>query len=78
VRLWPQRRADIFDMALAGKLATIEAIERTVEEDIYIAVTIDDDPGADLGLARHIGHRFFFRADEVEPVAPESKATEQP
>lgn len=68
VRLWPQRRADIFDMALEGKLATVEAIERTVEDEVYIAVTVDDDPGADLGAERQIGHRFFFRADEVEPV----------
>jgi hypothetical protein len=71
VRLWPQRRADIFDIALAGKLATVEAIERTVEDEVYLAVTVDDDPGADLGAARQIGHRFFFRTDEIEPVSPE-------
>ena len=68
VRLWPQRRADIFDIALAGKLATIESIERTVEDEIYVAVTVDGDPGADLGLERQVGHRFFFRADELEPA----------
>jgi len=71
VRLWPQRQADIFDLALAGKLARVEAIEQTVENDIYFAVTVDDDPGADLGALRQIGHRFFFRAEEIEPVTAE-------
>jgi hypothetical protein len=70
VRLWPQRRADIFDLALEGKLATVEAIERTVEGEVYLAVTVDDDPGADLGADRQVGHRFFFRADEIEPSSP--------
>ena len=77
VRLWPQRRADIFDMALAGKTAVIEAIEHTVEDEVHLAVTVEDDPGADLGTARLIGHRFFFRVDEVEPVAPTASETER-
>ena len=68
VRLHPQRQADIFDMALAGKLATITSMEKTMEGEIYFAVTVDDDPGADLGEQRQIGHRFFFRADEVKRV----------
>jgi hypothetical protein len=71
VRLWPQRQADIFDMALAGKVATVEAIEQTVEDEIYLAVTVDDDPGSDLGNLRQIGHRFFFRAAEIEPITVE-------
>src|SRR5690348_18020410 len=75
VRLWPQRQADIFDMALAGKLATVEAIEQTVEDEVYLAVTIDDDPGSDLGNLRQIGHRFFFRAEEIEPVIAEKMDT---
>lgn len=69
VRLWPRRQADIFDMTLAGKMATVEAIEQTVEDEVYLAVTVDEDPGSDLGNLRQIGHRFFFRAEEVEPVA---------
>jgi hypothetical protein len=68
VRLWPEKRADIFDIALRGKLATIEAIEQTVDDEIHVAVTLDDDPGRDLGELRQVGHRFFFRLDEIEPV----------
>jgi hypothetical protein len=75
VRLRPNRRADIFDLALAGMTATIEAIEQDFEGQIYLAVTVDDDPGKDLGALRQPGHRFFFLADEIEPLtAPETHA----
>ncbi|HWB54203.1 MAG TPA: hypothetical protein VG722_08420 [Tepidisphaeraceae bacterium] len=68
VRLRPQARADIFDIALAGKTATIAAIEQDYENRVHLAVTIDDDPGRDLGAAGKIGHRFFFSPDEVEVI----------
>ncbi|WP_439672764.1 hypothetical protein AEMCBJ_32690 (plasmid) [Cupriavidus necator] len=68
VRLRPRSRADIFDMALNGQLATIESIERDLEDRVHVAVTVDCDPGKDFGLARMPGHRFFFRPDEIEPL----------
>jgi len=68
VRLRPRGRADIMDIALAGKAATVEAIEQDFEGLVYLAVTVDDDPGKDLGMLRQPGHRFFFRAEEVEPL----------
>ena len=68
VRLRPQRRADIMDMVLDGKLATVAAIEQDFEGHIHLAVTVDDDPGRDLGIAKLVGHRFFFLVDEVEPM----------
>jgi hypothetical protein len=68
VRLRPRGRADIFDLALAGKTATVEAIEQDLEGRIYLAVTMDDDPGKDLGALRQPGHRFFFQPEEVEPL----------
>jgi hypothetical protein len=66
VRLRPRKRADIFDIALDGKTAIVESIERDFEDRIHVAVTVEDDPGSDLGVDRQIGHRFFFTADEVE------------
>jgi hypothetical protein len=68
VRLRPQGRADIMDLVLTGKAATIEAIEQDFEGRVYLAVTVDDDPGKDLGLLRQPGHRFFFRPEDVEPL----------
>jgi hypothetical protein len=71
VRLRPLRRADILDMALDGKAATIEAIEQDYEGRAYVAVVVDDDPGKDLGALRQPGHRFFFFLEEIEPLPPD-------
>jgi hypothetical protein len=69
VRLRPRGRADIIDLALAGMAATVEAIEQDYEGRVYLAVTVDEDPGRDLGALRQPGHRFFFRPEEVEPLS---------
>jgi hypothetical protein len=68
VRIRPKRRADVMDIALEGKIAIIEAVEEDVDKNVHFAVVIEDDPGRDIGLMRHIGHRFFYAADEVEPL----------
>ncbi|MBL8795021.1 MAG: hypothetical protein JNM56_14015 [Planctomycetia bacterium] len=65
VRLHPRGRADIFDLALAGKTAMIQAVEQDFEGRIHLAVIVDDDPGRDLGAQGMPGHRFFFSPDEV-------------
>ena len=66
MRLLPREGGDIFDLALAGRTAVVEAVEEDLEGGVHLAVTLDDDPGRDLGEARFLGHRFFFRPDEVE------------
>ena len=68
VRLKPRARGDVFDLALAGKTAVIEAIEEDYDGHAHLAVVLDDDPGRDLGMLRQPGHRFFFSVDEVEPL----------
>ena len=66
VRLRPKKKADIFDIALDGKIAIIEAVEHDFEDRIHLAVTVEDDPGREFGVMRQIGHRFFFSPEEVE------------
>jgi len=68
VLLWPRAGGDIMDIALKGKVAFVESIEQDYEDRIHIAVTLEDDPGRDLGADRILGHRFFFSPDEVEPL----------
>jgi hydrogenase maturation protease len=69
VRLHPRRQGgDVFDLALAGRVAVIEGIEEDMEGNIALTVTVADDPGRDLGDRRQPGHRFFFSPDEVEPL----------
>ena len=68
VRIRPNGRGDILDLALRGKTGLIESIEQDYESRVHIAVVIDDDPGRELGMMRQTAHRFFFSPEEVEPV----------
>ena len=68
VRIRPQGRADVMDIALRGKDAVIESIEQDAESRIFLDLVLDDDPGRDLGMMRQPGHRFFYATDEVETV----------
>ena len=72
VMLWPRSGGDIMDLALKGKVAVVEAIEQDYEERVHLSVTLEDDPGRDLGDARILGHRFYFSPDEVVPLDPEA------
>jgi hypothetical protein len=68
VRIRPKKRADVMDIALNGKVAIIESVMQDVEDQAHFALVLEDDPGRDLGMMRQPGHRFFYGADEVEPV----------
>ena len=68
VRLRPRARADAFDVILRDRCATVVGTEVDFEGRRWLTVVIDDDPGADLGHAGLPGHRFFFAAEEVEPL----------
>lgn len=72
VLLWPCPGGDIMDVALAGKVAFIEAIEQDYEDRVHLAVTVEDDPGRDLGGDHILGHRFFFSPEEIEPLDVEA------
>ena len=71
VRLHPKPGGDIMDIALTGKTAIVESIEQDYEGKTHLGVVVDDDPGRDIGLMRQPGHRFFFTAEEVEPLPAE-------
>jgi hypothetical protein len=66
VILEPRRSADAMDMLLRGRLATVRDVERNVDGEVLLAVTVEDDPGRDLGAQGLPGHRFFFGLDEVK------------
>jgi len=67
VRLRPgARRADAQDMFLIGRIATVEAVLTDLEDMQYLAVTLQDDPGADLQKAH--GRFLYFSPEEVEPL----------
>ncbi|MDT0636280.1 hypothetical protein [Spectribacter hydrogenoxidans] len=68
VRLRPKPGGDVMDLVLKDKIAVIEAIERDFEDQVHVAVVVEDDPGRHLGMERMPGHRFFFSPDEIEPA----------
>ncbi len=67
----PRGRADMLDLALDGKSATIISIEQDFEGRVFYTVAVNDDPGQDLGIEGKPGHRFFFRRDELELICGE-------
>jgi len=67
VRLRPgRRRADAQDMFLVGRVARVEGVFCDVDERNYLAVTLEDDPAADLQQVH--GRFLYFDPDEVEPM----------
>jgi hypothetical protein len=70
VRIHPRKQADIMDIALSGRTAVVESIERDYEDVVHVALLVDDDPGKDLGALRQPGHRFFFSLDDIERLEP--------
>jgi len=68
VVLRPRKGGDVFDLALHGERATVASVEEDFEGRMHYAVTIDADPGADLGAQGMPGHRFFFSSEELEPA----------
>jgi hypothetical protein len=60
-------RSDAQDMFLAGRIASVQAILFDADEDAHLAVTLDDDPGADIQVSH--GRYRYFKIDEVEPLS---------
>ncbi|MFJ4277067.1 hypothetical protein [Streptomyces massasporeus] len=69
VRLRPRGRgADAQDMFLAGRSAEVAAVFHDVDGSVHLAVTLDDDPAAELN--NWYGRFHYFRPDELEPLEP--------
>ncbi|MFF8012488.1 hypothetical protein [Streptomyces sp. NPDC007929] len=75
VRLRPRRRgADAQDMFLAGRTAEVAAVFHDVDGSVHLAVTLDDDPAAELN--NWYGRFHYFRPDELEPLEPAASPDE--
>ncbi|MER5777792.1 hypothetical protein ABT144_26570 [Streptomyces sp. NPDC002039] len=61
------RRTDAQDVFLHGRRARVEAVLHDVDGGVHLAVTVEDDPGADI--RREHGRFLYFQPDEV--TAPE-------
>jgi hypothetical protein len=59
-------RSDAQDMFLIDREATVAAVLFDVDDEPYLAVVLDDDPGADI--MRWHGRYLYFKPWEVDPV----------
>jgi hypothetical protein len=67
VRLHPRRRGtDAHDIFLADRTALVEDVLVDMEDEYRIAVTVEDDPGAEL----HQWYQrfYYFSPDEISPL----------
>ncbi|MGW4108379.1 hypothetical protein ACWEGV_36195, partial [Streptomyces sp. NPDC004976] len=62
------RHTDAQDLFLAGRRALVEAVLHDVDGGVHIAVTVDDDPGADI--RREQGRYLYFQPDEIDVETP--------
>jgi len=53
-------------MFLTGRTAMVAGVYFDVDEKTYLAVTLEDDPAADLHQWH--GRYFYFSPEEVEPL----------
>jgi hypothetical protein len=53
-------------MFLEGRTARIQAVLFDADDEPYLAVVLDDDPGADVHMAH--GRYLYFKTFEVEPL----------
>jgi hypothetical protein len=60
------RRADAQDMFLAGRIAVVQAVIFDVDGDKYLAVTLENDPAAELESLQ--GRFRYFAPEEIEPI----------
>jgi hypothetical protein len=76
VRLHPSRRADAQDMFLDGQDARVSGVHVDLDGETHVAVTLVDDPAAELH--DWYGRYLYFAPDELEPLveAPNSDGTD--
>ncbi len=65
----PRGGGDVWDLVLSDERGTVCGVEQDLEGRYHYAITIDSDPGSDLGEHGQPGHRFFFDGDELEVVS---------
>jgi hypothetical protein len=58
------RRTDAQDLLYSGRAATVRAVRKDVDGTDYLAVTIDDDPAAEMHALK--GRFHYYTPDEVE------------
>jgi hypothetical protein len=74
VLLQPGRRADAQDMFLAGQEAVVSAVHVDLDGETHVAVTLVDDPAAELH--DWYGRHLYFAPDELRPLDEPTTSTD--
>ena len=64
VRIAPTRQADSMDLFLAGRIGKVHSVHHDLDDRVYVAVTVEDDPAAEM-YGSHSRY-FYFAPDELE------------
>ncbi len=72
VRLRPGPRGDTMDRFIDGSTARVEGVFESVDDEIFVAVTLEDDPAAEHHSWQ--GRYFYFRPNELDPLPEEGVA----
>jgi hypothetical protein len=67
VKLHPNRRADAQDLFFADQTARVSAVHVDLDGETHVAVTLVDDPAAEMH--DWYGRYLYFAPDELEPLA---------
>ena len=70
VVLHPARRADVWDSFIDGKTARVRGIYRDMDDRMYVAVVVEDDPASEFH--EWYGRSLFFHPDEIDPLGAEA------
>jgi hypothetical protein len=62
----PNRRADAQDIFFSDMVAKVAAVLSDVDGDTHVAVTLVDDPAAEMH--DWYGRYLYFAPDELEPL----------
>lgn len=60
------RGTDAMDLLMDDKIATIEIFFTDYEDNLHVAVTLDDDPGQEM--RRDLGLYLYFKPNEIELI----------
>lgn len=60
------RRTDAQDALYVGRIGKVEKVMQDVTGEHFLALTLEDDPAAELN--RGFGRFLYYRLDEVEPL----------
>ncbi|MEO5884998.1 MAG: hypothetical protein ABIQ58_05725 [Candidatus Limnocylindrales bacterium] len=72
VRLRPGPRGDTMDAFIDGSTARVEAVFESVDDELFVAVTLEVDPAGEMHSWQ--GRYFYFRPEELDPLADEDVA----